>query len=186
MDGTATRVKKSIGYQDVGGVFIGKDHYYFEKLEDADISATRYRQNLSFVQKFLTENEDLSAVAMLVPTPGHILEEKLPKGSQLYDDEGMYALAKQTLKGAEFVDCRDTFMEQKEKEIYYGPIITGPDMELILAIRHIAKRRGFRHGSMSVLILSVYRKSFSVHYIPRLWMLRRYRILLRCLRIFRR
>lgn len=117
--GTATRVKKSIGYQDVGGVFIGKDHYYFEKLEDADISATRYRQNLSFVQKFLTENEDLSAAAMLVPTPGHILEEKLPKGSQLYDDEGMYALAKQTLKGAEFVDCRDTFMEQKEKEIYY-------------------------------------------------------------------
>lgn len=117
--GTATRVKKSIGYQDVGGVFIGKDHYYFEKIEDSDISATRYRQNLSFIQKFLSENQDMQAVAMLVPSPGHILEEKLPRGSMLYDDAGMYALAKQMVTSAEFVDCRDTLKAQKDKDIYY-------------------------------------------------------------------
>ena len=53
---TATIIKKGAGYDDIGGVFLGKDHYYFEKVEDEDISPSRFSQNLSFVNKFIQDN----------------------------------------------------------------------------------------------------------------------------------
>ena len=36
----STTVKKGIGMKDVGGVYLGKDHYYFEKIMNQNISRT--------------------------------------------------------------------------------------------------------------------------------------------------
>ncbi len=118
--GTATKVKKAAGYDDVGGVYIGKDHYYFEKILDSDISASAYSQNLNFVNQFLKKHEKLDSAVMLVPSPGTVLSDKLPRGAQLYRADGMYAQAKTMLRGVNFIDPRQQLAEAaKRDQIYY-------------------------------------------------------------------
>lgn len=116
---TATIIKKGAGYDDIGGVFLGKDHYYFEKVEDEDISPSRFSQNLSFVNKFIQDNKDLDSAVMLVPSPGTILSDKLPKGAELYNSTGMYAQAESMLKGTSFIDLRPQLQEAAGDYIYY-------------------------------------------------------------------
>ena len=116
---TATIIKKGAGYDDIGGVFLGKDHYYFEKVEDKDISPSRFSQNLSFVNKFIQDNKDLDSAVMLVPSPGTILSDKLPKGAELYNSTGMYAQAESMLKGTSFIDLRPQLQEAAGDYIYY-------------------------------------------------------------------
>lgn len=115
----ATKVKKAAGYDDIGGVFLGKDHYYFEKIEDSDISAARYNQNLNFVKQFLQKHEDLDSTVMLVPSPGTILSDKLPRGAMLYNSDGMYRQADTVLKGKGFIDIRPELKTASGDYIYY-------------------------------------------------------------------
>ncbi|MCU6763743.1 Uncharacterised protein [uncultured Roseburia sp.] len=116
---TATKVKKAAGYDDIGGVFLGKDHYYFEKIEDSDISATRYNQNLNFVKQFLKKHEDLDSAVMIVPSPGTVLSDKLPQGAMLYNSDGMYKQAETILKGNGFIDIRPELKAASGDYIYY-------------------------------------------------------------------
>ncbi len=118
--GTATKVKKAAGYDDVGGVYIGKDHYYFEKILDSDISVSAYGQNLNFVKQFLNTHENLDSVVMLVPSPGTVLSDRLPRGAQLYNADGMYAQAKTMLRGDDFIDPRSQLAQAaKGEQIFY-------------------------------------------------------------------
>lgn len=116
---TATRVKKLIGYKDIGGVFFGKDHYYFEKIEDKDISRSRYSQNVAFINRFIQSHDNLDSAVMLVPSPGIILSDKLPDGAELYNAAGMYAQAESMLKGTKFIDLRSALKDHASDYIYY-------------------------------------------------------------------
>ena len=73
--GLSTRVKKWIGMKDIGGVYLGKDHYYFEKIMNQDISRTDYFQNLRFVNRLASLGRGAQTTVMLVPPPGRILKD---------------------------------------------------------------------------------------------------------------
>lgn len=131
--GLSTRVKKWIGMKDVGGVYLGKDHYYFEKIMNQDISRTDYFQNLRFVNRLAALSPGSQTSVMLVPPPGRILKDKLPAHASLYDADSMYKTAKETLQGAKLIDIRqelqqarktdkgtkDKGKKEKETQVYY-------------------------------------------------------------------
>ncbi len=117
---TSTSVKKTLGYKDIGGVYLGKENYYFEKIMNQDISQTNYFQNLRFVNYLARSQEDATVSLMLVPSPGTVLEEYLPAHATLYDSEGLNQQAQDLLQNVNFVDLRDDFQEISQKrQIYY-------------------------------------------------------------------
>lgn len=120
----STKVEKVMGYKDIGGVYLGKDHYYFEKIMNQDISQTNYFQNLRFIQYIAGEQTDAQVTALLVPSPGTVLKDKLPAYASLYDSDKMYREAAELLQKGDqsltLLDIRHQLEETgKEKQIYY-------------------------------------------------------------------
>ena len=70
----ATGLQHTAGFRDIGGVYLGKDGYYFERILDSHLSASRYQNNLRYLEQFA--NIYGSKVTFLpVPSKGTILKE---------------------------------------------------------------------------------------------------------------
>lgn len=69
----ATALQHTAGFRDIGGVYLGKDGYYFERILDSHLSASRYQNNLRYLEQFA--NIYGSTVTFLpVPSKGTILK----------------------------------------------------------------------------------------------------------------
>lgn len=112
--GMSTRLKKLMGMKDIGGVYLGRDHYYFEKIMNQDISRTDYFQNLRFVNRMASLSQGAKVSVMLVPPPGSILKDKLPAHASLYDSASLYKTAEETLQGAELIDIRQELTKARK------------------------------------------------------------------------
>lgn len=113
----STKVEKTLGYRDINGVYLGKDHYYFDKVMNQDISQTNYFQNLRFVNHIAGKGNDARVTALLVPSPGTVLKEKLPEHAVLYNADKMYQEAAQMLgKNSEAKTSGDTEADQEDLE----------------------------------------------------------------------
>ena len=84
-----TGVEKASGNSDIGGAYVGKDGYDFEKITPEDVDDTLFRRNVKTVSDYFeaasdtVEKEHLSF--LLVPTSGLVMEDKLPKNARLFD-----------------------------------------------------------------------------------------------------
>lgn len=119
--GLSTQVEKMLGYRDIGGVYLGKEHYYFEKVMNQDISQTNYFQNLRFVKYISERTEDTAeTTALLVPSPGMVLRDKLPDNAVLYDGDMMFREAANVLSEDVFLDIREAMeKEAGHKQVYF-------------------------------------------------------------------
>ena len=80
----ATTSQYLLYHREINGVYVGKDHYLFDKIVDSDLSEKNYRTNLGYVTA-LKANTDADVSVMLIPTPGTVLTEKLPTRAVVYD-----------------------------------------------------------------------------------------------------
>lgn len=78
-------------HREINGVYVGKDHYLFDKIVDSDLSEKNYQTNLGYVTA-LKANTQADVSVMLIPTPGTVLTEKLPTRAVLYDPAPYEAL----------------------------------------------------------------------------------------------
>lgn len=111
---SSTQVKKLLGFQDIGGVYLGEDHYYFEKIMNQDISQTNYFQNLRFVNHLAAAEPEAQVTAMLVPSPGTVLFDLLPSHATLYDADTMYREAEDLLQGVTLLDLRERMLQIRD------------------------------------------------------------------------
>ena len=81
---TATTSQYLLYHREINGIYIGENGYLFEKVVDSDLSEQNYRKNIGFVTA-LRQNADKEVSVMLVPTPGTVLTDQLPKRAVLYD-----------------------------------------------------------------------------------------------------
>lgn len=81
-------------HREIGGVYVGKDHYLFDKVLNSDLSEDNYRINLGYVTA-LKKTTDADVSVMLLPSPGTVLKEKLPTRAVLYDPKPYEALGEQ-------------------------------------------------------------------------------------------
>lgn len=118
-----TAIQKSCGDTDIGGAYVGKDGYDFEKILPEDIDDKLVNRNIQSVQQFLekstaqVEKDHMSF--LLVPTSGLVMKEYLPKNAILFDQEAYMDRVKDALKEYRFMDGRKIFqseMDSKTKE----------------------------------------------------------------------
>lgn len=116
---SATVVKQAMGFHDVGDVYLGKDGYLLAKTTQSDIDQKQYLRNLRYVEYF-GDCMNGRASTILVPSPGTILQSKLPLNAPYYDAEAMYKEAEAMLKKADHVDVRSELKEYaKQNQVYY-------------------------------------------------------------------
>ena len=93
--GAKSTLQQLTGKQDVGGVWLGEDGYYFAKMTEDDFNRLRYEKNLAAVKAFFDANADKDCRILLAPTPCVVLYDKLPLGLSLdngtvFDVDGCY------------------------------------------------------------------------------------------------
>lgn len=81
--GSKSTLQQLTGKQDVGGVWLGRDGYFFAKVTEDDFDRSRYEKNLSAVKAFFDTNTDKDCRILLAPTPCTVLYDKLPAGVAL-------------------------------------------------------------------------------------------------------
>lgn len=117
---TGSLVKKALGQRDIGGAFLGKNGWYFEKITDTDISESRYTRNLELLNLFAQQNPSLSLTVMPVPSAGTVLPEQLPTAAPLYNATRLYTVAQELLENDVLLDLRVPLTEAAANEqVYY-------------------------------------------------------------------
>ena len=104
----ATTGQYLLYHREINGVYVGKDHYLFDKIVDSDLSEKNYQTNLGYVTA-LKANTDADVSVMLIPSPGTVLAEKLPTRAVLYDPVPYEALGEELCEAdsVRWVQTRD-------------------------------------------------------------------------------
>lgn len=114
----ATAIQRIVGCKDVGGVYFGKDGYYFERLLDSQIPISHYRNNLNYIEQ-LAANFDIEVTFLPVPSSGIILTDKLP-APVIYNAKQLFAQADNQLHSAKLLDICSLLSENaKDKQLYF-------------------------------------------------------------------
>lgn len=91
---TATTCQFLLYHREINGVYVGEDHYLFDKIVDSDLSEKNYETNLRYVTA-MKENTAADVSVMLIPTPGTVLTDKLPTRAVLYDASAYESLGEE-------------------------------------------------------------------------------------------
>lgn len=120
---TKTAIQKMSGDTDIGGAYIGKDGYYFEKIVPQDVNDSLVQRNIASIKEYFTYCEntiDASRLSfLLVPTSGLILENKLPDNAILFDQEAYINKVQQAMADYNFIDVRENLYAHAKEDIYY-------------------------------------------------------------------
>ena len=114
---TNTNIKKWLGKTEINGVYFGSDGYYFQQFTESSYSASRKDAVFALLERFAGK-QTASVTVMPVPTPGAVLNDKLPANAPMYDADAMWEDLKTSVPSAGFVDLRETFHNAKE-QLYY-------------------------------------------------------------------
>lgn len=118
-----TGIQKACGDTDIGGAYVGKDGYDFEKITPEDVDEKQVDRNIKAVEDyFMTASETIDKQKLsflLVPTSGLVMQEKLPKNARLFDQVKYIDQVQKAMKDYNFVDVRDTLMDHNDEYIYY-------------------------------------------------------------------
>lgn len=118
-----TGIQKACGDTDIGGAYVGKDGYDFEKITPEDVDEKQVDRNIKAVEDyFMTASETIDKQKLsflLVPTSGLVMQEKLPKNARLFDQAKYIDQVQKAMKDYNFVDVRNTLMDHNDEYIYY-------------------------------------------------------------------
>lgn len=118
-----TGIQKACGDTDIGGAYVGKDGYDFEKITPEDVDEKQVDRNIKAVEDyFMTASETIDKQKLsflLVPTSGLVMQEKLPKNARLFDQAKYIDQVQKAMKDYNFVDVRDTLIDHNDEYIYY-------------------------------------------------------------------
>ncbi|MBR6511952.1 MAG: hypothetical protein IKT24_00550 [Clostridia bacterium] len=114
--GAYSYARLAIGLNGAGGVYAGKDGYLIAA--PADINETSALANVNKILQFANDTK-ANCTLMVVPSTGYIMNDKLPKQHRDYYDDWFL----DTIKSSDnftYIDLRDTFKANKDKEqLYY-------------------------------------------------------------------
>ena len=118
-----TFFQKITGNTDIGGAYVGKDGYDFEKIIPEDVDDALVEKNTKAVNRFFEycsktiSEEKLNF--MLVPTSGLVYEDKLPNNAILFDQDMYMDSIASGIKTGGVIDARDVLVDSDEEYLYY-------------------------------------------------------------------
>lgn len=123
-----TAIQKKTGDTDIGGAYVGKNGYDFEKIIPENIDEKLVNRNIKSVNAFFQKAEEIlfqQDIAkshlsfMLVPTSGLVMEQNLPKNAILFDQEEYIDRVQQEIGEDIFVDVRPILKAHAGEYVYY-------------------------------------------------------------------
>ena len=118
-----TTADRSLGKQEVNGVYFAKDDYLIEKHTKEELDQAQYKKNVVRIKtvtnaytKLLGKNH---VKVMLAPTASAVLRDKLPSNAPKDPQDDILNDIKKAAKQGTFVDLRSTMKNHKEEYIYY-------------------------------------------------------------------
>lgn len=118
-----TAIQKACGDTDIGGAYVGKDGYDFEKITPEDVDDKLVARNIKAVQDYFadaSETIDKDRLSfLLVPTSGLIMQDKLPKNARLFDQTSYIDQVQSAVNDYNFIDVRDVLSSHADEYIYY-------------------------------------------------------------------
>lgn len=116
-----TCLQYASGKRDIGGVYIGKDGQYVDKLLEGDLDSKVFNSNLSAIQLFFDNTKKASPKTNLyllpIPTSAVKVRKTLPMGAELFSQEDRLEELK-AVTGATYIDLYNDFKNSDEK-LYY-------------------------------------------------------------------
>lgn len=116
--GTDAYYNLILGRNGSNGIYACKDGYLINKPSDY---TERYDKNIQIIKRF-ADKTDLKVNVMIAPQRGYILEDKLPKVHEKYEDKKLLDSAQSVLnsENINFIRIDDVFKEKsKENSLYY-------------------------------------------------------------------
>lgn len=109
---------KLAGKKESNGVYLGKDGYLMEKLDEPN---TEYEEkNLKEIGDFADRHQDLNVCMTLVPNAAYILKDKMPKNAPVRDQaEDLKKVQAEVGSKLNFVDVTETMQKHASEPIYY-------------------------------------------------------------------
>lgn len=114
----SVELQRAFGAGDAGGVYFGKDGYYFERILDSQISGSRYLNQLRYLDQFGIKS-NTKVTFLPVPSAGTILTDKLPEHAVLYDADKLYRQAEGSLAHVDLLDIRPWLLKERERSPVY-------------------------------------------------------------------
>lgn len=107
------------GKLESNGVYIGKDHYLFEK--NYKPNDLYFETTLKTLKDFKKQYKNINMYFLLAPNSANINNEKLPMVNNIIDQNPYMDRTFKFLDESRFktIDVRETFIENKDKDLYY-------------------------------------------------------------------
>jgi len=118
-----TAVQKAMGNTDIGGAYVGKNGYDFEKITPEDVNEDLVERNVETVQAFFDSCAETlpkeKLCFLLVPTSAYVLEEQLPNNVRLFEQQKYLDMAKNATKEYAYIDVSAVLKEHSSEYLYY-------------------------------------------------------------------
>ena len=118
-----TGIQKACKDTDIGGAYVGKDGYDFEKITPEDVDEKQIARNVKAVQDFFakaSENVEKERLSfLLVPSSGLVMEDKLPAHARLFDQAKYIDQIEKQMTDCRVTDVRKDLLSHKDDYIYY-------------------------------------------------------------------
>ena len=118
-----TGIQKACKDTDIGGAYVGKDGYDFEKITPEDVDEKQIARNVKAVQDFFakaSENVEKDRLSfLLVPSSGLVMEDKLPAHARLFDQAKYIDQIEKQMTDCRVTDVRKDLLSHKDDYIYY-------------------------------------------------------------------
>ena len=118
-----TGIQKASGDTDIGGAYVGKDGYDFEKITPEDVDEKLIQRNIKAVQDYFADStqsipkDRLSF--LLVPSSGLVMADKLPDHARLFDQAAYIADIEEAMQEYHVVDVKETLLSHNDSYLYY-------------------------------------------------------------------
>jgi hypothetical protein len=118
-----TAVQKLCGDTDIGGAYLGKDGYDFEKILPEDVDDALVERNIAQVSTYLdfcAQTIEPSRISfLLAPTSALVLKDQLPDNAILFDQQEYLDRIMTSLTDYNVVDVTETLASHADEGVYY-------------------------------------------------------------------
>lgn len=159
-----TAIQKACLNTDIGGAYVGKNGYDFEKITPDDVDQKQVDKNVKAINNFFDYacekvGED-NLYFVLVPTSGLVNSEKLPKNAILFDQNAYMDDIFQQIGSHVSFDVRELFDQHKDTQLYYKTDHHWTTEGAFLAYQYWQERTGKNPTANSASDLTTVTKSF--------------------------
>ena len=159
-----TAIQKACLNTDIGGAYVGKNGYDFEKITPDDVDQKQVDKNVKAINNFFDYacekvGED-NLYFVLVPTSGLVNSEKLPKNAILFDQNAYMDDIFQQIGSHVSFDVRELFDQHNDTPLYYKTDNHWTTEGAFLAYQYWQERTGMNPTANSARDLTTVTKSF--------------------------